>query len=71
MNLTKQSRKAFEQAEKNGFWPAEAVTDYEEMHVAAKLALVHSEVSEALAEGRPLPFVHDPHYVSPKEGAST
>jgi nucleoside-diphosphate-sugar epimerase len=23
----------------------------------------------ALAEGRPLPFVHDPHYVSPKEGA--
>jgi nucleoside-diphosphate-sugar epimerase len=25
----------------------------------------------ALAEGRPLPFVHDPHYVSPKEGAPT
>lgn len=25
----------------------------------------------ALAEGGPLPFVHDPHYVSPKEGAST
>jgi nucleoside-diphosphate-sugar epimerase len=24
----------------------------------------------ALADGRPLPFVHDPHYVSPKEGAS-
>jgi nucleoside-diphosphate-sugar epimerase len=24
----------------------------------------------ALAEGRPLPFVHDPYYVSPKEGAS-
>lgn len=23
----------------------------------------------ALAGGRPLPFVHDPHYVSPKEGA--
>jgi UDP-glucose 4-epimerase len=23
----------------------------------------------ALAEDRPLPFVHDPHYVSPKEGA--
>ena len=25
----------------------------------------------ALAEGRPLPFVHDPNYVSPKEGASS
>jgi nucleoside-diphosphate-sugar epimerase len=25
----------------------------------------------ALAEGGPLPFVHDPHYVSPKEGAPT
>lgn len=25
----------------------------------------------ALSEGRPLPFVHDPHYVSPKEGAPT
>jgi UDP-glucose 4-epimerase len=27
-------------------------------------------VLSALAEGGPLPFVHDPHYVSPKEGAS-
>jgi UDP-glucose 4-epimerase len=27
-------------------------------------------VLEALREGRPLPFVHDPTYVSPKEGAS-
>ena len=27
-------------------------------------------VLEALKEGRPLPFVHDPNYVSPKEGAS-
>lgn len=25
----------------------------------------------AMAEGGPLPFVHDPHYVSPKEGAPT
>ncbi|HEX8240896.1 MAG TPA: NAD(P)-dependent oxidoreductase [Allosphingosinicella sp.] len=25
----------------------------------------------ALADGGPLPFVHDPHYVSPKEGAPT
>ena len=25
----------------------------------------------ALADGRPLPFVHDPYYVSPKEGART
>jgi nucleoside-diphosphate-sugar epimerase len=24
----------------------------------------------ALARGRPLPFVHDPNYVSPKEGVS-
>lgn len=24
-------------------------------------------ILDALAEGRPLPFVHDPHYVSPKE----
>jgi nucleoside-diphosphate-sugar epimerase len=28
-------------------------------------------VLAALAAGRPLPFVHDPHYVSPKEGAPT
>jgi nucleoside-diphosphate-sugar epimerase len=28
-------------------------------------------VLAALAGGGPLPFVHDPHYVSPKEGAST
>jgi nucleoside-diphosphate-sugar epimerase len=27
-------------------------------------------VLEALKDGRPLPFVHDPNYVSPKEGAS-
>jgi nucleoside-diphosphate-sugar epimerase len=27
-------------------------------------------VLDALAAGRPLPFAHDPHYVSPKEGAS-
>jgi UDP-glucose 4-epimerase len=27
-------------------------------------------VLDALARGRPLPFVHDPTYVSPKEGAS-
>lgn len=26
-------------------------------------------ILESLASGRPLPFVHDPHYVSPKEGA--
>ena len=26
-------------------------------------------ILDALADGRPLPFTHDPHYVSPKEGA--
>ena len=28
-------------------------------------------VLEAMRDGRPLPFVHDPNYVSPKEGAPT
>lgn len=28
-------------------------------------------VLDAMRDGRPLPFVHDPNYVSPKEGAST
>ena len=28
-------------------------------------------VLEAIRDGRPLPFIHDPNYVSPKEGAST
>ncbi|MEA3064274.1 MAG: UDP-glucose 4-epimerase [Sphingomonadales bacterium] len=41
-----------------------------EAHLGFRCRTDFAAILAALADGRPLPFVHDPHYVSPKEGAS-
>jgi nucleoside-diphosphate-sugar epimerase len=40
-----------------------------EAHLGFRCRSDFAAILAALADGRPLPFVHDPYYVSPKEGA--
>jgi UDP-glucose 4-epimerase len=41
-----------------------------EARLGFRCATDFAAILSALAAGRPLPFIHDPNYVSPKEGAS-
>ncbi|HEX8125761.1 MAG TPA: NAD(P)-dependent oxidoreductase [Allosphingosinicella sp.] len=47
------------------------VPDRAEARLGFRCRTDFAAVLAALAAGGPLPFVHDPHYVSPKEGAPT
>ncbi|MEA3011201.1 MAG: UDP-glucose 4-epimerase [Sphingomonadales bacterium] len=44
------------------------VPDAAEARLGFRCRTGFAEVLDSLREGRPLPFVHDPYYVSPKEG---
>ncbi|HEX8449038.1 MAG TPA: hypothetical protein VF652_05555 [Allosphingosinicella sp.] len=45
------------------------VPDLAEARLGFRCRTDFAAVLDALARGGPLPFVHDPHYVSAKEGA--
>ncbi|HEX8513199.1 MAG TPA: NAD(P)-dependent oxidoreductase [Allosphingosinicella sp.] len=47
------------------------VPDSAEAELGFRCRTDFASILAALADGRPLPFIHDPHYVSPKEGAPT